>query len=63
MLAAMDVTVTTLRALDVLHRLTRTDAELEAALPAARRAIELLASLESVPLDPAAEPTTHFRIL
>jgi hypothetical protein len=63
MLAGMDVTVATLRALDALHGLARTDAELEAARPAARRAIEMLASLDATVLDSAVEPTTQFRIL
>ena len=63
MLARMDVTVATLRALDALHGLARTDAELEAALPAARRTLEMLSSLDAVALDAAAEPTTQFRSL
>jgi hypothetical protein len=59
----MDVTVESLRVLDALHGLTRTDAEREAALPAARRTVEMLSSLDAVALEAAAEPTTHFQSL
>jgi hypothetical protein len=63
MLLRMDVTVATLRALDALHGFTRTDAELEAALPLAQRMLEILASLDAAPVDAVAEPTTQFRIV
>ena len=39
------------------------DADLEAALPAVTRTLEMLASLEAIPLAEAAEPTTHFRAI
>ena len=57
------MTVATLRALDALHGLTRTEAELEAALPVARRTLEILASLDAAPVDAVTEPTTQFRII
>jgi len=63
MLGRMDVTVATLRALDALHGFTRTDAELEAALPLASRTLDVLASLDAAPVDAITEPTTQFRII
>ena len=59
----MEVTVVTLRALDALHGLTRTDAELEAAVAAAQRTLQILASMDSVAIDPAADPATQFRTI
>jgi hypothetical protein len=63
MLGRMDVTVAMLRALDALQGFTRTDAELEAALPLARRMLEVLATLDAAPVDAVTEPTTQFRII
>jgi hypothetical protein len=54
-------TLASLRAVADLHGLPWSDADLEAALPAVARTLEMLASLEAIPLDEAAEPTTHFR--
>ena len=59
----MEVTVVTLRALDALHGLRRTDAELDAAVPAAQRTLEILASMDTVAIDPAADPATQFRTI
>jgi hypothetical protein len=56
-------TLVTLRAIADLHGLPWSDADLQAALPAVTRALEMLASLEAIPLDAAAEPTTHFRVV
>ena len=61
MLAPMErPTVATLRAIAALHGLSWSDEELEAALPAVRGALSLLASLDAVPVA-TLEPTTHFR--
>ena len=63
MLAGMNPpTLATLRAVADAHGFPWSDAELEAALPAVGRLLEMLASLEAVALDDAAEPTTHFRV-
>jgi len=59
----MPPTLATLRAVADLHGLPWSDADLEAALPAVARTLEMLADLEAIPLDEAAEPTTHFRIV
>ena len=59
----MEVTVVLLRALDALHGLTRTDAELEAAVAAAQRTLDLLASMDTVAIDPAADPAMQFRTI
>jgi hypothetical protein len=56
-------TLASLRAFADLHGLPWSDADLQAALPSVTRALEMLASLEAVPLDEDAEPTTHFRIV
>ena len=56
-------TVATLRAVADLHGLPWSDADLEAALPAVARMLELLATLDAIPLAESAEPTTHFRVV
>jgi hypothetical protein len=56
-------TLATLRAVADLHGLPWSDADLEAALPAVARTLEMLASLDAIPLDQSAEPTTHFRVV
>jgi hypothetical protein len=56
-------TLATLRAVADLHRLPWSDADLEAALPAVAAALQMLASLDAIPLSEAAEPTTHFRVV
>ena len=56
-------TLASLRAFADLHGLPWSDADLEAALPSVARALEMLATLEAVPLDEDAEPTTHFRVV
>jgi hypothetical protein len=62
MLAGMNPpSLATLRAVADLHGFPWSDAELEAARPAVGRLLEMLASLDAVALDEAAEPTTHFR--
>jgi hypothetical protein len=64
MLATMNPpTLASLRAVADLHGLAWSDAELEAALPAVGRMLEMLASLDAITLDEAAEPTTHFRVV
>ena len=64
MLAGMNPpTLASLRAMADLHGFPCSDAELEAALPAVGRMLELLASLDAIALDDAAEPTTHFRVI
>ena len=63
MLAGMNPpTLAMLRAVADVHGFSWPDADLEAALPAIGRLLEMLASLEAVALDEAAEPTTHFQI-
>jgi hypothetical protein len=56
-------TLAHLRAIAALHGLAWSDAGLEAALPAVARTLEMLASLEAIPLAEDAEPTTHFRVV
>ena len=51
----------TLRAVADLHGLSWTDAELEAALPAVARALDMLASLDAISVQ-GVEPTTLFHI-
>jgi hypothetical protein len=64
MLAGMNPpTLATVRAVADLHGFPCSDADLEAALPAVGRLLEMLASLDAVVLDEAAEPTTHFRVI
>ena len=45
------------------HGLPWSDAELEAAIPAVARTLEMLASLDAIALAESAEPTTHFRVV
>ena len=56
-------TLAHLRAIAELHGFTWSDAELEAALPAVARTLEMLETLEAIPLAESAEPTVHFRIV
>lgn len=64
MLALMNApTLATLRAVADLNGLPWSDAALDAALPAVTAVLRMLASLETIPLPEAAEPTTHFRVV
>ena len=64
MLGGMNLpTLASLRAVADLHGFPWSDAELEAAAPAVGRILEMLASLDAIALDDAAEPTTHFRVI
>jgi hypothetical protein len=56
-------TLATLRAVADVHGFPWSDAELEAAAPAVGRILEMLASLDAIALDEAAEPTTHFHVI
>ena len=56
-------TLAYLRAVADQHGLPWSDADLEAALPAVARTLEMLATLDAIELAESAEPTTHFHIV
>jgi hypothetical protein len=55
--------VAVLRSVAELHGFSWSDADLEAALPGVIRTLEVLATLDRIPLADSAEPTTHFRVV
>jgi len=58
----MEIRLETLKSLSQLAGFDWGDAELEAVRPAVARTLDLLASLETLPLA-SVEPTTQYRVL